>query len=165
MDAWLEGTVASEQTAVQTFDRMQTEYRIATWIILVLFSIIEGVIAIVAAVALAILSTIFFIQRREEFGVLHAIGHRRRWLVLRTARESASVVAVAWLLGAVLCGIGLIAMQVGIFAPKGMTFDLLTPAPWVFTLPMPIAVVTVSTGLIAWMLFRLDPIAVIERRT
>ncbi|MBN2391822.1 MAG: ABC transporter permease [Anaerolineae bacterium] len=165
MDAWLEGTVAAEQTAVQTFDRMQTEYRIATWIILVLFGIIEGVIAIVAAVALAILSTIFFIQRREEFGVLHAIGHRRRWLVLRSTRESASVVAVAWLLGAVLCGIGLIAMQVGIFAPKGMTFNLLNPAPWVFTLPMPIAVVTVSTGLIAWMLFRLDPIAVIERRT
>jgi putative ABC transport system permease protein len=164
MDVWLEETVASEQTAVQTFDRMQKEYRIATWIILVLFGIIEGVIAVVAAVALAILSYIFFIQRREEFGVLHAIGHRRRWLVLRTARESASVVAVAWLLGAVLCGIGLICMRVGVFAPKGMTFNILNPAPWAFTLPLPLAVVIVGVGLVARMLRKLDPVAVIERR-
>jgi ABC-type antimicrobial peptide transport system permease subunit len=164
MDAWLEESVASELTAVRVFDRIQTEYRIAAWAVLVLFGIIEGVIAAVAAVALAILSYTFFIQRQDEFGVLHAIGHSRRWLVRRTARESASVVAVAWLLSVVLCGIGLIYMQEAVFAPKGMTFNLLSPAPWAFTLPMPVAVVTVSAGLIARMLHKLDPVAVIERR-
>jgi ABC-type antimicrobial peptide transport system permease subunit len=130
----------------------------------VLFGIIEGVIAVVAAVALAILSYTFFIQRQDEFGVLHAIGHSRRWLVRRTARESASVVAVAWLLSVVLCGIGLICMQAAVFAPKGMTFNLFSPAPWVFTLPMPVAVVAVSAGLIARTLRKLDPVAIIERR-
>ncbi|MFB0536500.1 MAG: FtsX-like permease family protein [Anaerolineae bacterium] len=164
MDAWLEENVASEQTAVQTFDRMQTDYRIAMWVVLVLFGIIESVIAIVAAVALAILSYTFFIQRRDEFGVLHAIGHSRQWLVLRTAWESVSVVAVAWLLSAVLCGIGLICMQVAVFAPKGMTFNVFSPAPWVFTLPMPVAVVAVSAGLIARTLRKLDPVSIIERR-
>jgi ABC-type antimicrobial peptide transport system permease subunit len=164
MDAWLEENVASEQTAVQTFDRMQTDYRITMWVVLVLFGIIESVIAIVAAVALAILSYTFFTQRREEFGVLHAIGHSRQWLVLRTARESASVVVVAWLLGVVLCGLGLIYMQVGVFAPKGMTFNIFNPAPWLFTLPIPVAVITASGGLVARMLRKLDPVAVIERR-
>ena len=164
MDAWLEENVASEQTAVQTFDGMQMEYRIAMWAVLVLFGIIESVIAIVAAVALAILSYTFFIQRREEFGVLHAIGHSRQWLVLRTARESASVVVVAWLLGAVLCGLGLIYMQVGVFAPKGMTFNILNPAPWLFTLPIPVAVITTSGGLVTRMLRKLDPVTVIEKR-
>ncbi len=164
MDAWLEENVASEQIAVQTFDRMRTEYRIATWIILVLFGIIESVIAVVAAVALAILSYTFFIQRRDEFGVLHAIGHSRRWLVLRIARESVSVVAVAWVLGAVLCMTGLIGMQVGVFAPKGMTLNIFNPAPWAFTLPLPLAVVVVGVGLVGWMLRKLDPVAVIEMR-
>lgn len=164
MDAWLEESVASEQTAVRVFDRIQMDYRIAAWAVLVLFGIIEGVIAVVAAVALAILSYTFFIQRRDEFGVLHALGHSRRWLVQRTARESASVVAVAWLLSVVLCGIGLIYMQEAVFAPRGMTFNLFSPAPWVFTLPMPMAVVTVSAGLIARTLRKLDPVTVIERR-
>jgi ABC-type lipoprotein release transport system permease subunit len=165
MDAWLEESVASEETAVRTFDRLQTEYRIAIWVVLALFGIIEGVVAVVAAVALAILSYTFFIQRRDEFGVLHAIGHSRPWLVLRMARESASIVAVAWLLGAVLCGIGLICMQVGIFAPKGMAFNVLDPAPWVFTLPLPLAVVVVGVGLVAWTLRRLDPVFIIEGRS
>ncbi|MBL7063840.1 MAG: hypothetical protein ISS49_06465 [Anaerolineae bacterium] len=156
--------MASGRTAVRTFDRIRQEYRIGAWALLVLFGIVESVIAIVAAVALAILSYTFFIQRRNEFGVLHAIGHSRRWLVLRIARESASVVAVAWLLGAVLCGIGLVCMQVGLFAPKGMTFNIFTPAPWAFTLPLPLAVVVVGVGLIARMLHKLDPVAVIERR-
>jgi ABC-type antimicrobial peptide transport system permease subunit len=164
MDTWLEENVASERTAVRVFDRIQREYRIAAWILLVLFGIIEGIIAVVAAVALAILSYTFFIQRQDEFGVLHAIGHSRWWLVRRTARESASVVAVAWLLSVILCGIGLIYMQEAVFAPKGMTFNLLSPAPWAFTLPMPVAVVTVSAGLIARTLRRLDPVAVIERK-
>ena len=164
LDAWLEESVASERTAVQTFDRMETDYRSAMWIILALFGIIESVIATVAAAALAILSYTFFVQRQGEFGVLHAIGRSRRWLVLRTARESASVVAVAWLLGAVLCGIGLIYMQVCVFAPKGMTFNVFNPAPWMFTLPLPLVVVIVGVGLVARMLRKLDPVAVIERR-
>jgi ABC-type antimicrobial peptide transport system permease subunit len=164
LDTWLEESVASERTAVQTLDRAETDYRIAMWIILALFGIIESVIATVAAVALAILSYTFFIQRQDEFGVLHAIGRSRRWLVLRTAQESASAVAVAWLLGAVLCGIGLICMQVWVFAPKGLTFNVLNPAPWMFTLPLPLAVVIVGVGLVARMLRKLDPVAVIERR-
>jgi hypothetical protein len=42
--------------------------------------------------------------------------------------------------------------------------DFLNPAPWLFTLPMPLAVVAVSTGLVAWTLSRLDPVSIIERR-
>jgi ABC-type antimicrobial peptide transport system permease subunit len=164
MDAWLEENVASSQTALQTFDGMQRDYGLAMWALMALFGIIESVIAVVAAVALAILSYTFFIQRRDEFGVLHAIGHSRRRLVLRTARESASIVLVAWLLSVVLCGIGLVYIQARVFAPKGMTFNMLHPAPWLFTLPLPLAVVAVGVGLVARMLRRLDPVTVIEGR-
>ncbi|MFL7809697.1 MAG: FtsX-like permease family protein, partial [Anaerolineae bacterium] len=164
MDVWLDNNVASRRTAVQTLEGMETEYRIAMWIVLVVLGIVEGVIAVVAAVALAILSYTFFTQRRDEFGILHAVGHSRRWLILRTIVESSSVVGVAWLLGAVLCGIGLICMRAALFAPKGVTFNVLSPAPWAFTLPMPLAVVAVSTGLVVRMLRRLDPVSVVERR-
>ena len=164
VDAWLGENVSSERTIVQTFDGRQADFRTGMWIILVVLGIVESVIAVVAAVALAILSYTFFIQRQDEFGILHAVGHSRRWLMFRTFWESSSVVAAAWLLGAVLCGIGLICMQAAVFAPKGMSFNVFNPAPWAFTLPMPVAVVTVSTGLVARMLRRLDPVSIVERR-
>ena len=98
-------------------------------------------------------------------GILWAMGHSRRWLVLRTVGEMIAVVAVAWLLGAAICLVGLLAMQIGLFAPKGMALDFASPAPWVSTVPLPLAIIAVSAGLVVWMLSRLDPVSIIERRS
>jgi hypothetical protein len=92
------------------------------------------------------------------------LGHRRPWLVLRTVGETASVVAASWLIGAAVCMAGLIYVQAVVYVPMGLSLDLLNPAPWLFTLPMPLAVVAVGTGLVARMLSRLDLVAIIERR-
>jgi hypothetical protein len=45
-----------------------------------------------------------------------------------------------------------------------MTLNIFNPAPWAFTLPLPLAVVVVGVGLVGWMLRKLDPVAVIEMR-
>ena len=50
---------------------------------LAMLGALESVIAVIAALALAMLSYTFFSQRQEEFGVLHAMGYSRWWLVLR----------------------------------------------------------------------------------
>jgi len=73
-------------------------------------------------------------------------------------------VAIAWLIGAAVCVIGLVLAQVSIFVPKGMSLDFTNPAPWLFTLPIPLAVIAASAGVIAWLLSRLDPVSIIERR-
>jgi ABC-type lipoprotein release transport system permease subunit len=164
MDAWLEGTVASEQVAVQTYEARLRQHRQDSQGMLRAFAIAEGAIAIMVAVSLAALSYTFYAQRQEEFGTLHALGHHRLWLVLRTARETASIVGLAWLLGAGVCIAGLVYMRTRIFAPAGLSLDLLNPAPWLFTLPIPLVIVTVGAGLVAWMLAKLDPVAMIERR-
>jgi putative ABC transport system permease protein len=164
LDAWLEESIASERTSVQTYGTELREHREVTLIMFLLCAVIEGVIALVAAIALGVLSYIFFAQRREEFGILHAIGHRRLRLILRTVKETVSTVTVAWLIGAAVCLAGLVYVQVDIYNPIGLTLDLLNPAPWLFTLPMPLTVVAVSAGLVAWLLSRLDPVSVIERR-
>jgi tellurite resistance protein TehA-like permease len=79
-------------------------------------------------------------------------------------RESVSVTALAWLAGAVICIIGVLCFQTYIYAPVGTSVDIANPTPWLFTLPIPIAVVVASAGSIGWALSRLDPVAVIERR-
>jgi hypothetical protein len=164
IDDWLQENVASERTSVWTYHTQRKRYRQDMLTLFLLCAIPESIIAIVAAAALAILSYTVFSQRREEYGTLHAIGHSRRWLVRRTLGETASVVLVAWLLGASLCGAGLAYVQFGLYTPKGLTLDFFNPVPWLLTLPMPLAVITVGTGLVARMLSRLDPVTIIERR-
>jgi putative ABC transport system permease protein len=164
VESWLEATILSEVIGVRTFTMMERDFSLAIWAFLLVFGIIEAVIAIVAAIALAILSYIFFNQRQDEFSILHAIGHRRFWLVLRTTKESASLVFGAWLLSVVLGGIGLYILKFALFAPKGMSFNIFNPAPWVYTLILPLTVILVSSGLISRTFRKLDPVSIIERR-
>ena len=103
-------------------------------------------------------------KEQEEFGILHAVGRSRPWLVLRTVKETGSVVAVAWLIGAAVCVVGLVCAQATVYAPRGLSLDFLNLVPWLFTLPIPLAVILVGTSTIARMLSRLDPVAIIERR-
>ena len=164
LDDWLEESVASAQTNVTTYDIEYREHRGIVQGLVVGFAVVGCVTAIVAAIAMATLNYIFFTQRREEFGILHAVGRSRLWLVLRTMKETGSMITVAWLAGAVICCIGLICFQALVFAPKGLSLNFLNPVPWVLTFPIPLAVVVASTGTIGRMLSRLDPVAVIERR-
>jgi predicted lysophospholipase L1 biosynthesis ABC-type transport system permease subunit len=164
LDGWLEGSVASARTSVHTYGAEWREYEEVVRLIMVLFAAVESTIAIVAAVALAALNYIFFAQRREEFGILHAIGHSRPWLVFRTAKETGSAVGLAWLIGAAICLLGLIGFQALVYTPRGLNLDLFSFAPWMFTLPIPVTVIVVGAGTIARTLRRLDPVAVIEMR-
>lgn len=164
LDSWLEGSVASTQAQVTTHAMMEREYREMMTATVLTFAALEYMIAAVAAIALATLNHIFFTQRREEFGILNALGRSRHWLVLRTMKETGSMAGIAWVVGAVLCGIGLLGVQSLVYGPRGLTVDFFSLSPWLLTLPLPLSVVAASAGVVAWMLHRLDPVSVIERR-
>jgi tellurite resistance protein TehA-like permease len=68
------------------------------------------------------------------------------------------------MVGAAVCSAGLFFAQAAVYEPLGLSIDFFNPTPWLFTLPIPVAVVAASAGSIAWTLSRLDPVAVIERR-
>ncbi len=165
LEAWLEGHVASAQTEVSTYGAVHRDAQQTKVALVMLFTAVESMIAIIAAIALAALNHIFFAQRQDEFGVLYAIGRSRAWLVFRTVKETGSAVGLAWLLGAAVCMMGLLAAQSAIYAPRGLNLNLANLVPWLFTLPIPLAVVAVSTGTISRMLRKLDPVVTIERRT
>ena len=164
LDSWLEESIDPAQTRVTTYAMEEREYKEMTTATVLTFAALECMIAAVAAVALATLNHIFFTQRQEEFGILNAVGRSRPWLVWRTMKETGSVVGVAWVVGATLCGVGLLGMQNLVYGPRGLTLDFFSLAPWLLTLPIPLAVALASVGTIAWMLSRLDPVTVIEGR-
>jgi hypothetical protein len=165
LDAWLAERAASAGTEVTTYGSVQSLFRETRASLFLLLAAVEGLIALVAAASLAALNTIFFAQRREEFGILHAVGRSRLWLVARSAVESGGVIALAWLLGALISLAVLLALQAGVYAPRGLALDLADPAPWLFTLPIPLVVIAVGTVITARTLFKLDPVSIVERRS
>jgi ABC-type antimicrobial peptide transport system permease subunit len=164
LDTWLEQEIASTQTNVATYAAKYGEIQEMMRNLTLLFAATEIGIVVVAAIAVAIINYISFAQRREEFGVLNALGRSLPWLVRRTAKETASIAAVAWLISAVIYGVVLLCIQAAVYAPKGIGLNLLNPIPWLFMTPVPLVVILASAGTIAQALRRLDPVAVIERR-
>jgi ABC-type antimicrobial peptide transport system permease subunit len=128
------------------------------------FTAIEIGIALIAAISVAVMNYILFTQRREEFGILNALGGNRPWLVMRTAKEIGSIVAFAWLISVTIYGVGLALIQAAVYAPKGIQLNILNPIPWLFTVPIPLTIILTSAGTIAWVLIKLDPVTIIERR-
>jgi ABC-type lipoprotein release transport system permease subunit len=164
LDTWLEENAEAMGTTVWTYARASRLLERASQGLFLMIAVVESIVAAVAAIALAALNTIFFGQRKDEFGVLHALGKGRPWLILRTVKETTTVVGLAWLIGAAVCVAGLLLAQANIYAPRGLAMDFFNPTPWLFTLPIPLAVVAASAGTIAWTLSRLDPVSIIERR-
>jgi ABC-type antimicrobial peptide transport system permease subunit len=164
VETWLEESIPSPRVEVETFGTSYRYWHGLTRMTMPILATTESILAVVAALALAILNTIFVAQRRDEFGVLHAVGHSRARLIARTVRESIGVAGAAWLVGAACCLALVLGAQTIVYVPRGMSLDLANATPWLFTLPIPLATVAASAGTIAWALSRLDPATVIERR-
>jgi len=164
MEAWLQETIASPRVEIEA---LSTSYRRWEGLVQISQTIADigiVILTVAAGLALTILNYIFVTQRRDEFGVLHAVGHSRAALIARSLRESVSITAVAWLVGAAICIAGVFYAQAALYAPLGTSVDFADFTPWLFTLPIPLAVVVTSAGAIGWALSRLDPVTIIERR-
>ncbi len=164
MEIWLEETIASPRVRIETLGSSYRFWRTIVQTAQASFGVGSAILSTVAGLGLAILNYIFVTQRRDEFGALHAVGHGRATLIARTLRESVSIAVVAWLVGAAVCMAGMFCVQATIYTPLGTSLDWSNLAPWLHTLSIPLAVVVASAGTIAWVLSRLDPVAVIERR-
>jgi ABC-type antimicrobial peptide transport system permease subunit len=164
VEIWLEESIASPRVTVETFDTLYRRLQEDGQKLALVLAVTEFILAIVTAGALAILNHIFSAQRRDEFGILHAVGHSRTRLIGRTIRENVGIAGAAWLIGAACCSVLLLGAQTIVYAPRGMSLDLTNAVPWLFTIPIPLVVVAASAGTITWALSRLDLVSIIERR-
>jgi ABC-type antimicrobial peptide transport system permease subunit len=164
LDAWLENNIANEDRLVYTYSNQQAAFQKEMSTMLFTFALMESVIVLMAALALTGLNYTFITQRQAEFGVLNALGFGRRQLVGRVARETLLTTGAAWLVGLLVCAVILAYLQYGVYTPSGLRLNFFNLTPWLFTLPIPLAVVVASVGTIGWTLSRLDPVAVIEKR-
>jgi hypothetical protein len=78
--------------------------------------------------------------------------------------ETAFIARIAWVLSAIVGLLALLALRMIVFGPLGLTFGLFSVTPWLYTLPIPVAVLVVTAGTTAWTLTKLDAVSVIESR-
>lgn len=164
VEAWLRENLDTSQAKILFYSSEESEYREMTSSMVRTLAMLEIMIAAVAAIALAALNYIYYAQRKTEFGTLNAIGYSRWWLVWRTMKETGTIIGIAWIVGAILCGLGLFIMQVFFYAPRGLTINLFIRTPWLLTLSIPFALLVSSVGEVTWMMNKLDPVAIVERR-
>jgi ABC-type lipoprotein release transport system permease subunit len=165
LDAWLEDGIDGGGVTVRTFGRQQASYREIVTLAYASIALMESIITAIAAAALAGLNYVFITQRTAEFALLNALGFSRKGLVGRVMGESLFTAGIAWLLGALGCAAIVLYLQQGVYAPMGFRLDIWNPTPWLFTLPIPLAILAVGAVSVSWMFARLDPVTVIERRT
>ena len=77
LDDWLEGELVGVDASVLTHRSEVSRIRQKAQQDMLSMALLEGVIAIVAAIGLAVLNYIFTAQRQSEFGMLHALGYGR----------------------------------------------------------------------------------------
>jgi ABC-type lipoprotein release transport system permease subunit len=164
LDNWLEDELSSNRVQVRTYHQETFRAQEKTRTQILTIALLESGIAVVAAVALAALNYISVSQRRAEFGVLHALGYGRVRLVWRAMKETAFTTGAAWGFSAILFLIELLYLRFVLFGPMGLRLDPFNLTPWLFTLPIPVAVLTVTAATIARTLSKLDPVSIIERR-
>ncbi|MCP4539670.1 MAG: ABC transporter permease [Chloroflexi bacterium] len=164
LDDWLETRVAGDDVLVLTYRQQYAEHQTRMRTLLLTMGMMEVVFTVVTAVALAVLNYISVSQRRSELGVLSALGHGNWRLVGRLLRETTFTTGTAWGISIGLCLLGMLAFRSIVFVPLGLTLNLINPIPWLFTLPIPIVVLVVTSGTVARTLSKLDPVSIIERR-
>ena len=164
LDAWLEAELAGGDASVLTYRQEVTRVQAKARQDMLSMALLEGVIATVAAIGLAVLNYILISQRQSEFGVLHALGYGRRQLVGRVLGETAFTAGIAWGLSGIIGLMGMLLLRYAVFVPLGLSFDLLNITPWLYTLPIPVVVLAVTTGTTARTLSKLDAVSIVERR-
>ncbi|MCG9894942.1 MAG: ABC transporter permease, partial [Fimbriimonadaceae bacterium] len=133
----------------------------------ILYKILNVVITIlvgVITVMMAMLMNIYQLQRVPEFGLLQAVGFTRKRLLGRVMVETVILVSVGWVLG-VLCAFGMLhVIKARLMDPNAFMLDPADLVAYLYTIPVPLAILAASViGL--WRSFRrFDPISVVERR-
>ena len=123
-------------------------------------------VALFAAIAITLVvgvaNRMALTQRLSEFGILHAIGHTKKWMTYRLAAETSVMAATGWIAGLLLSRLALYIIEWTLFTPHGHDLTV-TWAPVILIVPIPVVVI-VSTLLSAIRTFsRLDAISIIER--
>lgn len=164
LDSWVLERMEGTRGRVFSYAELNREAERDLATLYLILNIVIAALVTVLASMMGLLANIHFTQRIVEFGLLQAIGHTRRSLLVRTMLETVLVVIGAWILGILFAHLGLDIVKRTVMEPKGYP---MSPAGWEtyrYTLSVPVAVALFGLATVWWRFRRFDPVAIVERR-
>ncbi|MBL8088150.1 MAG: ABC transporter permease [Chthonomonas sp.] len=163
-DSWALEAFKGERTRVFVYEDLDKDTTEMFNILYRILNVVIGALVLVITFMMGMLMNIYQSQRLQEFGLLQALGYTRSALLRRVLGEAAMVVIGGWLLG-VLTAFGLLNLVKRILMdPQAFALDPLDRTAYLYSIPVPIAILVVA-GLTVMIRFRrFDPVGVVERR-
>jgi hypothetical protein len=165
MDATLREARVAGEPAFQVIDEVYMNERaqkaLANVPILVNFTALST--SIVVALIVALLALVAFQARQEEFALRLAIGQRRSHLLLELALESGVLALASWMVGLAVGWLALYAYDALVFEPRGFLVRLFDARPLVASALLPFVSVLASVTALGARLYRMDPVAILQR--
>lgn len=164
LDQWAEdhfkgrraGIVAYSQIEKDTNEMFATLYQI--------LNVVIGTLVIVITFMMGMLINIYQSQRLVEFGLLQALGYTKRAILSRVLTETALVVVLGWIFGlGAAYGLLNVARAV-LMDPRAYALDTLDRTAYLYTIPLPFAILITAIFTVTLRFRRFDPIGVVERR-
>jgi putative ABC transport system permease protein len=157
-------SISSKTASVTTYDSvlkiLNSELASAN----TLLTIIIIVVVFIISLSIGAMIYIVYMNRSEEFGILHAIGYRKSFINNMIFKELVSLSAVCWVGGYLFSWLLISGINKFLLQPKGQALYFFSTTGLLNTLIIPVMVVLCATVPIFRKLKKWDPIAVIERR-
>lgn len=147
---------------VRTYDLVSLQNRIDRKGIDIILTVINIFVIIIITICTGFISYIHIIQRRNEFGILNAIGYSSQKIINRVLNEIVWLNITGYLLGIFLAIFMGLLLNFFIFIPKGLPLLLLKQEYLVETLCVPLFACIFSLIPIWKIMQDLDPVAIIE---
>jgi hypothetical protein len=163
VDDFLETTINSKYTQVETFALVASFTKMVRVGIYVIIGVVNSVVAIAVAFVVGIINRIAMTKRLSEFGLLHALGRPKKHLIRRLTLETATVAGIGCLIGLGIAVVIMSWLKNSFFYNLGMELNPFNLAPFCFILPIPLIVVALTFLSVRRIFARLDAVAIVER--
>lgn len=164
LDRWAFDAFKGERASVLAYFDLNKDTDLMFRTLYRILNVVIGLLVLVITIMMGMLFNIYQSQRLVEFGLLQSLGHTRAKIVARVLAENAIVVVLGWVLG-VAASFGLLAgVDRALMRPNAYALHALDPHAFVYTVPVPIAILAAATATVLARFRRFDPVGVVERR-
>ncbi len=164
LDNWAVKAFKGERAQVFVYQELERDTQDMFKILYKILNVVIATLVLVITLMMAMLMNIYQSQRLPEYGLLQALGYTRRQLLSRAFGETLVVVVGGWVLGLLVAYSLLLVVRAQLMTPQAFALDPLDRMAFIYTIPIPVAILAAG-ALTVWSRFRrFDPVSVVERR-
>jgi len=164
LDRWAEDAFKGERAQIFAYHQLEKQTDEMFSILYKILNVVIGTLVLVITLMMGMLINIYLSQRIVEFGLLQALGYTKGQLLARVMRETVSVVLIGWLLGVGSAYLLLLLTKRILMDPKAFALNPLDIGAFLYTVPIPLAILVVATLTVVGRFKKFDPVSVVERR-